>query len=238
MQEASRATPGMDRASTGLVLVGEWRVADPDQQHRTADAALAAWDITGWPTGLLAHSLLLGEDDGTVLHYLQWSGESACRGFAWTGRNRWVRSVDAAVPGIGHRGVTAYRWYRSTTSLAAPPPAGCLVTVEVRFDGPDPQRQRKWTDGVFAAAGTSDACPAAGLLAAHFHLSVDGTQVLNLAEWTTANAHQEAAATPGTLRRAARHFPGVTGSAVRRYAPYRRVTAGAGGSSPLLRQVR
>ena len=32
MQEASRATPGMDRASTGLVLVGEWRVAVVDSR--------------------------------------------------------------------------------------------------------------------------------------------------------------------------------------------------------------
>ena len=132
------------------------------------------------------------------------------------------------MPGIEHRGVTAYRRYRDTTPLDAPPRTGCLVAVTVDFEAADPQRQRAWVDNVFGAAGTTEASPAAGLLAAHFHLSLEGTRVLNLAEWTTADAHRDAVAAPaGGFRARVRAFPGVSNVTTCRYTPYRHLTAEA-----------
>ncbi len=219
------AIPDVACPDAGLALAGEWSTSGPEHQRRAADAALAAWQATGWPAGLLAHTCLLGQDGRSVLHYTQWAGENAARAFAGTGKPGWIRAVDGAVYGIEHRKVTAYQLYRNTTPAPGSPPAGCLVTVTIDFGTPDAQRQRDWVDNVFAAAGTDSPAPAAGMLAAHFHISVDGTRVLNLAEWTTAQAHRDAIAAPAKRFHAAvRQFPGVAGSAVQRYTPYRRIT--------------
>lgn len=222
------AVPAVDRAAAGVILASEWRTADPGQQQRAADAALHAWRHSPWPEGLIAHNCLLGEDGVTVLHYIQWSGEDAARAFAAAGKPQWARIVDESVPGIDHREATAYRLYRSTTLPGQAPSAGCLVTVTVDFDGPDESRQRAWVDNAFAAAGTADPSPEAGMLAAHFHLSLDGTRVLNLAQWTTSQAHRDSidsAAVPARRFRAAvRDFPGVARSTARRYTPGWRAT--------------
>ncbi|MBO0838750.1 MAG: antibiotic biosynthesis monooxygenase [Actinobacteria bacterium] len=215
----------MLRANAGLLLVGEWTTASGNDQRPAADAALDAWRDSTWPPGLLAHHCLLGEDGRTLLHYQQWTSSDACRAFVATGRPLWLESVDAAVPGIQHRQATTYRLYRSTPKLDDAPSAGCLATVTVDFDGADPQRQEDWVNSVFAAADTDQASLEAGLIAAHFHISVDGTRVLNLAEWTTARAHRQATAEPATrLRTTTQQFPGVTGIAVHRFSPYRGIT--------------
>lgn len=215
------AVPDPTRADACLVLIGEWQVPDAGTGRRAADAALAAWRQHGWPDGLRAHHCLLGEDGRTVLHYAQWADEEAARTFAGTGKPAWARSVDRAVPGVRHTRVTAYRRYRDTDRLSAPPSTGCLVTVTVTFDGADQDQQRAWVDNVFAAAGTTESSPSAGMLAAHFHVSLDGTRVLNLAEWTTADAHRAAVTGPDNgFRTRVRGFPGVGSSAARRYLPH------------------
>jgi len=210
------------RADAGLVLVGEWAVASQQDQRPAADAALAAWQDGAWPVGLLAYHCLLGEDGGNLLHYQQWTSADACRAFVATGRPRWLASVAAAVPGIQHRQATGYQRYRSTPRLDGAPATGCLATVSVDFDGADPERQRDWVDSVFSAADSDQASLEAGLVAAHFHLSVDGTRVLNVAEWTNADAHRRAVTKPAArLRRTTQQFPGVTGIAVQRFTSYR-----------------
>lgn len=211
----------MDGDGARLTLVGEWRVGGPGAQRRVAQAAVAAWRGR-WPEGLLGYRCLLGEDGGSVLHVTRWTGEAAARGFAGGGKGAWARDVDAAAPGIERRGVTAYRWYRGTTPVEAPPPAGCVVTVTVTLERPGAGRQRAWVDHVFAAAGTDAASPTAGLLAAHFHLSLDGIRILNLAEWTTPEAHRAAVTpAPDAFRARVREFPGVAATVTRRHVPYR-----------------
>ena len=66
---------------------------------------------------------------------------------------------------------------------------GCLVVVRQPLKGNDPQIQRNWADTVIAAL-ESQAEPAPGLGAANFFLSTDGTQVLNLGKWKSADAHR------------------------------------------------
>lgn len=213
--------PDAARDGVSVVLVGEWSVRRGDPR-RAADTTLAAWQDRPPPAGLMAYHCLLSEDGGSVVHYQQWADPEACRAFVSTDRPRWLRSVDSQVPGIDHRRVSAYRVYRSTQRRGDAQPAGCLVTVTVDFETPDPQRQRDWIDGVFAASGTDQPTPGAGLLAAHFHASLDATRVLNLAEWTTAAAHRRAAAAPAPhIRAAVQRFPGVAGSTVARFEPYR-----------------
>jgi hypothetical protein len=224
--EVVRMALVLTRDDAGLVLIGEWAVSDPELQRAAADAAVDAWGVHAWPDGLRAHHCLLGEDGRTVLHHLQWADAPAARAFAATGRPAWKRFVDDVVPGIMHRGATAYRRYRDTVALPTPPPTGCLVTVTVDFDGSDPRRPRAWVDNVFRAAGTANASVQSGMLAAHFHVSVDGSRALNLAEWTTAEAHRDAVAGPTTgFRARVRAFPGVTRNVTRRYVPYRQLAA-------------
>jgi len=100
---------------------------------------------------------------------------------------------------------------------------GCVVIVEVEFEGPDPQRQRAWVDAVFEAL-ESEPAPHPGGIAAHFHLGTDGTRVLNYAEWETAQAHIDALAAPGDgvgsateLWKRVQNWPGVKSSTVSRY---------------------
>ncbi len=213
------------RADAGLVLVGEWATASQQDQRSAADAALAAWQDGVWPAGLLAYHCLLGEDGSSLLHYQQWTSADACRTFVANGRPRWLASVAAAVPGIQHRQATGYERYRSTSRLDTAPAAGCLTTVTVDFDSAGQQRQRDWVNSVFSAADSDQTSLEAGLIAAHFHVSVDGTRVLNIAEWTTADAHRRAVAEPAArLRRTTQQFPGVTGIAVQRFTPYRGMT--------------
>lgn len=211
--------------AAGLVLVGEWSSPGPAAQRRAGDAALGAWRAGPWPDGLLAYECLLGEDERTVLHYSEWTDEAASRAFAGAGTTVWSRAVHDAAPDIVHRTVTPYRPYRRTTPLPDPPPAGCVVTVTVDLDAPDPERQRAWVDNAFDAAGTEDPAVDAGLLSARFHLSLDGTRVINIAEWTTARAHRRAAGVTDDFRDRVRGFPGAT-SVTRRHLPYGHHTAG------------
>ncbi|SCD61519.1 Antibiotic biosynthesis monooxygenase [Streptomyces sp. BpilaLS-43] len=86
--------------------------------------------------------------------------------------------------------------YRSRTAEHDTREPGCVVIVDVRFDGPDPARRRDWADAVFEALGT-DPKPASGGIAAHFHVGTDGARVVNHAVWETARAHVDALASVG-----------------------------------------
>jgi hypothetical protein len=97
------------------------------------------------------------------------------------------------------------------------------VIVEVEFEGPDPDRRRAWVDAVFEAL-QSEPNPRPGGLSAHFHLSTDGTRVLNYAEWESAQAHIDALAAPGdgvgsstSQWERVQTWPGLKSSTVNRY---------------------
>lgn len=67
----------------------------------------------------------------------------------------------------------------------------CLVVVRQPFTLATREAQCDWVATVLRAL-ESDAEPPAGLLTANFFASRDGALVLNLAEWTSADAHREA----------------------------------------------
>lgn len=104
------------------------------------------------------------------------------------------------------------------------------MLVTINFDAPDSDRTREWTDAAFAVPGGDTTPP--GLIAAYFHLSVDGARVLNYAEWTSADTNRAMA--DGASQRIqedpqARHvfasWPGLAGFTIQHYQPFRRLTA-------------
>jgi hypothetical protein len=147
------------------------------------------------PEGLLDVRWLEQVDGGGAMTYSQWSE---------------AVEVDGAV---------AYRRYRSGRE-PVDRAVGCVVLVSVEFDRPGVAEE--WVDLVFDALA-AEREPHPGGISAHFHVSVDGLRVLNYAEWTSAEAHEDALArgngAVGVSEpwRHVRSFPGLKRSDVRRY---------------------
>ncbi|MFF2326106.1 MULTISPECIES: antibiotic biosynthesis monooxygenase [unclassified Streptomyces] len=226
--------PDLARNDVGIAKASTWDVGTPERQRRTVEAVREAWGSREWPhPGLLSYTVHVGEDGKTLFHYTQWSGEQAHQDFFRHGRDERIADIDAAVPGIRRLGLHTFEPYRSAGPGDGREP-GCVVIVDVEFDGADAARQRDWVNTVFEALETDPAL-APGGISAHFHVSTDGTRVLNYAEWESARAHADALAaggdgvgsrTPQWER--VRSYPGVTGSGVHRYAPALSMRPGAG----------
>ncbi|WP_079037033.1 antibiotic biosynthesis monooxygenase [Streptomyces silaceus] len=212
-----------------LTFISTWSTGSPERQRATLDAIARAWQTRAWPhEGLLSYTVYAGADGSTVLHHSRWRDEAAYQDFFASranGRDARNAEIDAAVPGIERLGLDKTELYRSWTGGAGRE-AGAIVIVQADFEGPDPDRQRAWVDAVVDAldgafGGNGDAGGSGdkgGLLAAHFHVSTDGTRVLNYAEWESEQAHIDALAAagagtadPGPKWRRVREFPGVTG---------------------------
>ncbi len=227
--------PLVGRSDAGAVLVSTWRVGTPERQWAAVEAVSKVWQSRPWPdVGLLSYSVYVGEDGDTLLHYSQWRSLEDYHAFVAAFRDERNAEIDAAVPGIERVALHAYEFYRST-SLApgdAGRDPGCVVIVDVEFDGPDAARQRDWVDTVFEALAT-DPGPHPGGIAGHFHVSTDGTRVLNYAEWESAEAHIDALGGTGGVGsattpqwRQVHGYPGVTGGGVKRYTPALSLSAG------------
>ncbi|TXL92994.1 antibiotic biosynthesis monooxygenase [Streptomyces sp. IB2014 016-6] len=225
--------PEINRPGVGVVKVSTWHVGTPERQRAAVEAISEAWGRRDWPDGgLLSYSVMVGEDGRTLLHYSQWRDEAAYQDFVRTGRDERNAEIDAAVPGIERLGLGSYELYRSGATEGDTRVPGCVVIVDVQFDGPDPARQREWTDTVFAALDSDRYERSAGI-AAHFHASTDGTRVLNYAEWENSEGHILALNAPGDgvgssseQWERVRTFPGLAGSTVNRYTPGISLAAG------------
>lgn len=199
--------PDIARADAGTVLIVETSAVTED--------VFAELERKPWPEGLISFSTFAGTDGETTLTYTQWSEGTAGRAF--------LRALTGAEP-------VEYRLYRSQTR-EDPPVPGCVVVVSVEFDGPDHQRQRQWVDTVLGALATETELHPGGI-SGHFHVSTDGTRVLNYAEWTDEQAHRDALARSGqgTVGSSAEWqkvlaFPGVRDSGFRRYRLLRSLSA-------------
>ncbi|MEL3950816.1 antibiotic biosynthesis monooxygenase [Streptomyces sp. LNU-CPARS28] len=214
MTRRALAHPDPTRSDIGLTFFSTWNVGTPERQRAAVAAIVHAWESRPWPhEGLLGYHVYAGEDGVTLMHHSQWRDEESYQDFFANGRDARNDEIDAAVPGIERVGLIKTRLYRSVTPGAGGPAPEAFVTVHVDFEGPDADRQRRWVDTVLAALGTG-AVP--GLASAHFHLSTDGTQIVNYAEWEIAADHQRALEAPGdgvgTLSeewRRVREFPGT-----------------------------
>jgi hypothetical protein len=208
--------PDIGRADAGAVSVTEWSVGAVDLQEITANTLINAWQREDWPEGLMSMNLFASTDGKTLLNYAQWATCEACEKFAG--------ALDEAVQ---------YRLHRSRARDAASIP-GCVVIVSVEFDGPDEARQRRWIDLVFDALDSEPQLPPGGI-SGHFHISTDGTRVLNYAEWITPEAHRAALENSGqgTVGRGpkwleVRNFPGIKANSFKRYKLIRSLYEGKG----------
>ncbi|GGW85731.1 antibiotic biosynthesis monooxygenase [Streptomyces lomondensis] len=198
MSRRTEQHPDLTDPRIGAPFFSTWRVGTPERQRQAVEAIARAWERRAWPTGdLLGYHVYAGHDGDTLMHYSQWRNEQAYEAFVKTHRQERVDEIDTAVPGIERVGLGRYRRYRSAGRQgAAAPVPGCVVVVDVHVEGPDAERQRAWVDAVFEAMA-SEPEPHPGGISAHFHLSTDGTRVLNYAEWESAQAHIDALAAPG-----------------------------------------
>ena len=207
--------PRIDRPDVEIAVVNQWNVTDPQRQRDLVEASSNAWQRTPRRRGLVSLNFFLSTDGQSVLSYDQWDSEAAYQ--------RWVEThynlMDA-------QSVT-YRLYRSAARDGDTRIPGCVVIVSVEFDGPDVQRQRQWIDAVFEALDGETEPPPGGIFG-HFHVSTDGTRVLNYAGWTDEHAHRDALEKSGqgtigsgTLWQRVRTFPGVVASGFKRYRFYR-----------------
>jgi hypothetical protein len=225
MTRRTDAHPDLVRPDVRAPLFSTWSVGTPERQRQTVEAIARTWERRPWPSeDLLGYHVYTGHDGSTLLHHSQWTGEHAFESFVKAHRQERVDEIDTAVPGIERLRLGRYRRYRSLVRKdgTAPVP-GCIVVVDVEFEGPDPERQRAWVDAVIEAL-ESEPVPVPGGISAHFHLSTDGTRVLNYAEWESARAHADALAAPGegigsttAAWERVRNWPGVTGGGVSRY---------------------
>ncbi|MGW7569700.1 antibiotic biosynthesis monooxygenase [Streptomyces tendae] len=226
MTRRTDAHPDLARPDALAPFFSTWRVGTPERQRQTVEAIARTWESRPWPAeDLRGYHVYTGHDGSTLLHHSQWASEQAYEAFVKTHRQERVDEIDTAVPGIERLGLGRYRRYRSARreDPAAAVVPGCIVIVEVEFEGPDPDRQRAWVDAVFEAL-QSEPNPRPGGLSAHFHLSTDGTRVLNYAEWESARAHRDALTAPGdgvgsstSQWERVQTWPGLKSSTVNRY---------------------
>ncbi|WP_212912751.1 antibiotic biosynthesis monooxygenase [Streptomyces sp. TS71-3] len=229
----------MSRPEAGVTLLSEW-AAPPGRQEVVADAVAGTW-AGRWPGGLLSRSCLTGADGPWVAQLSQWANDDAARAFAASSEPRLAEQVTEAVPGTQWVGTVPYLRCRGRQFGLRRIP-GCIVLVGHEFDAPDLVRARQWVDATFALPASG---PPPGLISTHFHVSADGSRVLNYAEWTSHDEHR-AASVPGAAREqggaAAREqgtapagadssghpdpgsWPGPARTTIRRFSPHRHTT--------------
>ena len=195
-----RNLPDIDRQDVRIAVVRQFPVDSPAQQRNVADATLAAWDAAPWPDALISRTCYLSTDEQRVLTYEQWSDDH---------------------PDVEDPAAIAYRLYRSGVRDDTPVP-GCIVIVEVQTDTGD--TARTWIDDVFDALAAETTLHPGGI-SGHFHISLDGTRVLNYAEWVDEASHIEAVGQTGSIGRApawrkVQSMTGVENRGVRRYRVY------------------
>ena len=230
--------PDLTRPDAGIVAVSEFQVGGADQQQALFEASRAAWDSLPWPETLLSIAWLASLDGQSALAYVQWRDESEFEAYGRTHRPMPRRPPEGR---HAHAGAGGPRCSIAAIAVApAPTRPSPAASSRCRSSStsPDEARQRAWVDAVFDALASEPEPPAGGI-GAHFHVSTDGTRVLNYAEWVDAASHVAAlersgigAVGSGPKWRAVQTFPGLKASRVTRYRLDRRlVPASAAGVS-------
>ncbi len=193
--------PAIQRADTQTVLVASREMSGADEQRAVVARLTTAWRDEVWPAEVVSLNCFASTDGASVLVYAQSSAEKP----------------SAGIPGLERFGTepVAYRVYRSLTTPEETRVPGCLVTALFSMDGPE--RQRRFVDALIDALPEDEGHP--GAISAHFHLSLDGRWMLNYTEWTSQEAHSEAAASGAhdDLHDLFANTPGVQPLGGRRY---------------------
>lgn len=205
--------PDIDRADSRLALVTPLYVGTPEIQRAVADAIVAEWTAAPRPDGLLSQSCYVSVCGENVWTYEQWTGLDAYRA---SGR---MYEPQATLRGVGKDGADiertapiAFHRYRGKTYDTESVPTR-IVTPTFDVDGRAAQR------GIIDAlldGPLVEVTP--GLLSAHFHYSLDGSRVLNYAEFTDDEAHLVFLAGPAVeATQLTNDMPGVRGIGGKRY---------------------
>ncbi|CAM5261278.1 antibiotic biosynthesis monooxygenase [Streptomyces fumanus] len=198
MTRRTDAHPDLLRPDAGASFFSTWRVGGPERQRETVEAIARTWERRPWPADALrSYHVYTGHDGETLLHYSQWENEQAYEAFARTQRQERVDEIDTAVPGIERLGLGRYRRHAGRERRAGDTRVpGLIVTVRIDFAPGAADRRGDWV-GLVLEAVADDPVGHRGLISAHFHLSTDGTHVLNYAEWESADAYDAVLAAPG-----------------------------------------
>ncbi|BAL87890.1 putative monooxygenase [Actinoplanes missouriensis 431] len=167
--------PDVNRPGVGVVLVAPRYVGSADAQRAEVERVMAPYRGPSLPDGFLSVSAFVSTDDENVLTYAQWTSDDAYRAFV-SGGGHGEPDEEMAEP-------VRYRLYRGNVLEPGSVP-GLLVAPVFDVDGRD--RQRRSADALVDGPLGK---PFPGLISSHFHLSVDGTRVLNWAEWVDEEAH-------------------------------------------------
>ncbi|MBB5123033.1 hypothetical protein AF335_12185 [Streptomyces eurocidicus] len=217
--------PDIDRADSQLALVTPLYVGTPGIQRAVADAIVAEWTAAPRPEGLLSQSCYVSTCGENVWTYEQWTGLDAYRA---SGR---MYEQPVTLRGLGQDGADiertapiAFHRYRSNLYDTEGVPTRIVAPT---FDVDGRAAQRAIIDALLdgpLVKGTP------GLLSAHFHYSLDGSRVLNYAEFTEDQAHLDFLADPTAMgsTQLTNDMPGVRGIGGKRY-----ILHGTVGAAPL-----
>ncbi|MFJ8128284.1 hypothetical protein [Streptomyces hydrogenans] len=221
-QTPATARPVLDSPGSAVALVTTVPVDGPGRPRAVAEAvARLGADPAAWPEGLASFTVYVDDTGATVLTYTQWTSEEALAGALKGTGGTWPTGL-GAVPGAGVPAAAPFRHYRAVLGSVPPDPAALPESFPVAFFATeDEAAARKWLDGLLASEESTEGADRAypGAVAAHLHISLDGTQVLSFSEWLSeeqAVAHIEAVWAPVLAR-----FGG-TGSLYRHVATYLR----------------
>jgi hypothetical protein len=212
-QQISSVPPDIRRTDSTSVHVAQWYVPDREAGAEALDKAVEQWRGTAWPTGILSFNAYLSTEHDTVLTYVQTADPGAHRAFT------------AGLEGLAGAQTVEYTLTRAIVLNPGPLVPASFVVASFDVDGPGPQE-----DIVASVSGALEQAPGGqhpGLISANFHLSTDGTRVLNYAEWTSDEAHisfLEGATRAATLR-ATDVTPGVRPIGFKRYHLLHSLTA-------------
>lgn len=186
----SLTPPAFSRPDAEAIYASHWYVPDEQDGNAILDRIIAVWEEARWPPGILTFSAYLSCDGRTALTYAQ------CR------RSDVYRPFVQALPDPATRiEPIEYRRHSSLTLGDGQGVPSAVVAASFDVDGPERQRHI-----IAMVSGRLRAAPAehyTGLIASHFHTSLDGSRVINFAEWVSDEAHlvfMGGSAQHGTLR--------------------------------------
>ena len=204
--------PDIDRGDVHAVFMSHWYVDGADRGRAVLDEIADAWEQADRPAEILSFSCYLstGSDHFTVMTYAQCTRPDVYRSF-----------VHGLPTPAARTEPVEYRLHRSV--LLAPDAGPAAAVVVASFDVDGSERQQYIISSVTANIEKSPRDEQTGLIASHFHTSVDGTRVINFAEWTSDEEHiafLEGATRHRSLRLAT-DTPGVRPIGFTRYHLYR-----------------
>lgn len=184
-------TPDFTDPDVGLVVSSEWVLGTPERLNAAADAVMRSWRDDEWPAGIQSYTLLLGSDGSTMRHYSQWDGVQAFAQYTEQLRDARVAPVDVQFPEIVRRGMQHYRVYRTFEAPEPMPKPETIVVALGTF--PEPGDAHRFVDDMLdSPTPENEPTGSSGLASAHFHVSLDGTEILNYAQWTNDAAYRDA----------------------------------------------